>query len=334
MSGSILQHADLRPKQAGDAEPRPKRRPYTGADVTFLKAKFPTGDIAEIAVRLGRSKQSIYQMAAKLGLRRTVAKRPKPEKYVTTPEIDTQIRAFYAQPHHHQGKRCALAEKFGWPAWKITRRAIALGLVTPRTKEPSWNEDELQILEQCGHLSPLAIQRKLAAAGHHRTETGILIKRKRMGFTAPKSNDGWSGHRLAQLLGVDDHRLTAWHKKGWLKAALRESNRTPQQGGDMKWFSRAEVRRFVVDSAELVDLAKVDKIWLVELLAAGGENGRPPDPPERKHAPRPAMTLEGAQETLQSALKSASAGRIDPYMTSLQLALVHLRRAMELRTKS
>ena len=124
--------------------------------------------------------------------------------------------------------------------------------------------------------------------------------------------------------------ITGWHKKGWLKATLREPGHVSQKGGGLKWFSREEVRHFVVETIEVIDLPKVDKFWLIELLA-GGENAQPADLPERTPAPRSAMTLEAAADTIQSALAGANTARINPLATSLHMSLHHLRRALELR---
>jgi hypothetical protein len=61
--------------------------------------------------------------------------------------------------------------------------------------------------------------------------------------------------------------VTGWVNKGWLRAARRGTERTPQQGGDEHWIHMRDVRRFVIDNVAAVDFRKVDKFWLVDLLA-------------------------------------------------------------------
>ena len=238
---------------------------WTRDQITLLHAEYPTADLDDLARRLGRPLHQLYSKASVLRLRRLVRNMGRKRKHQITPEIDAEIRRVY-QSAHHKNQINQLAARIRWPRWKVTRRAIQLGLIRQQKKEPPWSEREIGVLEQWGHLCPEVIRRKLKKAGFPRTVTGIVLKRKRMNLTAPYSDHGFTATKLAQAFGVDSKVVTGWIEKGWLVAGRRGSGRTPQQGGDMWWITRRAVRRFIIESVDVIEIAKVDKWWLVDIL--------------------------------------------------------------------
>jgi hypothetical protein len=157
------------------------------------------------------------------------------------------------------------ARRLGWPGWVIKKRAVVLGLT--RTKEKPWGSQELEILERNAHFHPHTIQRKLARAGYQRTETAIVLKRRRTNLLS--TLDGYSALSLAGLFGIDSHCVGRWIRFGWLMAEKRGTDRTALQGGDT-WFIRHEqVYRFVLSHPEEIDLTKVDKLWFLDLVTRG-----------------------------------------------------------------
>ena len=114
----------------------------------------------------------------------------KRRKWVFTPEMDEQIKSLYRdkvaiKATAYSGPVKKLADKFGMPRWKVSKRAVELDLLPVQKKEPVWSETELWILKQCAHRSPQIIQKYLKRAGYRRSEQGIRIKRKRMNLSAP-----------------------------------------------------------------------------------------------------------------------------------------------------
>lgn len=106
-----------------------------------------------------------------------------------------------------------------------------------------------------------------AECGTNRTNTAIHLKRRRLKLLA--NLDGYSACRLADLLGVDGHKVTGWIKRGWLFADRRGSRRVAEQGGDSYYIPHASVRPFVLTHYEEVDLAGVDRLWFLDLVSGG-----------------------------------------------------------------
>src|SRR5579862_6911816 len=113
--------------------------------------------------------------------RHVVTDRPRSrQKYWFTPAMDEEIRSAYHLFIEDNNRRAigACARKLRLPRWMITRRAAILGLA--RIKEPEWSIAEIIVLEQCGHLTPAVIRRKLRAKGFRRSANAIRLKIGRM----------------------------------------------------------------------------------------------------------------------------------------------------------
>ncbi len=194
-------------------------------------------------------------------------------KYKPDSKLDAAIRDAYRNQRlgdRHALKR--LSQEVGWPPYAIYRRGAELGVT--RAKEYPWSAAEEDLLERFGHLTPSGIQRRLAAAGYSRSVAAIQIKLNRNRI---KQNlDGYSATRLADAFGVDVHKILSWIRRGLLKAQPRGTDRVAAQGGDIWWISQRNAKRFVLRAPEEIDLARVEKIWFLDLLTSGklGEDGR------------------------------------------------------------
>lgn len=187
-------------------------------------------------------------------------------KYQPTVKTDGLISDAYLRLR--MGDRSALktvSHQIGWPPKAICKRGAELGLA--RCKERIWSQPEVQLLNQFGHLAPSGIQRKLAEAGFTRSIAAIQIKANRDRI---KSNlEGYSACRLADALGVEVKKVLRWIRDGALKADRRGTERLPQQGGDIWWISDPSVRRFILRYPDEIDLARVEKIWFLDLVTKG-----------------------------------------------------------------
>lgn len=218
----------------------------------------------------GRTASAIYNRASQsLGL--SSGKRThdfRNQKWTSSPQIDAVVtRVYQATPTKNQINQCA--KTLGRPRWWVSKRAAKLGLVSPRFKEPPWTEAEIEVVTENAHKSPKVLKGILARRGYARTETAITVKLKRLGTPVGRNADfdHYTACHLAKLFGVDAHGVTAWIKKGWLKAVHRGTDRTPQQGGDEYKIHRKAVRAFIVDNVASIDIRKVDKFWFVDLVA-------------------------------------------------------------------
>lgn len=187
-------------------------------------------------------------------------------KYVITPEIHEKIGRVY-QEMTGNNEVNELAARIGYPRHKITRYAIQQGWLATQKKEPDWTEAELKILEHLSYLSPEGIQKRLKKAGYSRSVTGIVLKRKRMRFL--QNLNGQSMTQLAECFGVDGKTVQRWLLKGWLQAKRRGTNRTELQGGDAWYIKEKDVKNFIIENPELIDLRKVDKFWFIDVVANG-----------------------------------------------------------------
>jgi hypothetical protein len=187
----------------------------------------------------------------------------KPARYPITPEIhDAIVRVYQRDTGNGQVK--ALAQRLGYPRWRISRWAILWGLIAKQKKEPDWSENEINLLRKNARFHPEVIQRKLKNHGFFRSVTGIVLKRKRMRF--PQNLDGMSATSLAQCLGVDGHFVTKAIHDGRLKTTMRETRRTAIQGGDSYFIKNREIRKYILTWLNEIDIRKVDKYWFVDLL--------------------------------------------------------------------
>ena len=148
-----------------------------------------------------------------------------------------------------------------------------MGLARITRKEANWSKPEKKILERHAYKHPETIKKILKKAGFHRSVQGIVLKRKRMHLL--QAFDFETAHSLAQCLGIDAKGVTRYIQKGWLKAKKRGTRRTALQGGDQWLIKTKNIREFIIENVSILDFRKIDKFWLVDLLA-GGENGLGP----------------------------------------------------------
>jgi hypothetical protein len=187
-------------------------------------------------------------------------------KYRPAPAIDAAIRTAYQRQRH--GDRMALeavSRQLGWTRDAVCKRGAELGVT--RTKERAWSMAEEHLLEQFGHLAPSGIRRKLAAAGFPRSIAAIQVKLTRNRIK--RNLDGYSANSLANGFGVDVHKVLVWIRSGLLKAERRGTARTESQGGDTWWIADRAVRRFILRAPGEIDLARVEKMWFLDLLTDG-----------------------------------------------------------------
>lgn len=186
-------------------------------------------------------------------------KKTKNVKHVITPELHNAIFQLYTniEPNFK-----AFCRNYALPRWKVTKYATEQGWIKKARPCTNWAEPEIKILERNAHLSPNTIKKKLKAAGYTRSETSIVVKRKRLRFL--QNLNGQSANSVAQCLGIGVHSVLYHINNGSLKAVRREENKLKPS----YYIKDSDIKKFIVNHVDTIDFRKVDKYWLVDLLTA------------------------------------------------------------------
>lgn len=258
---------------------------WTEPEIDIVRQNFEAKGAALCVTKLKEigspraSKGRVYQMAHKLGLsRRGVEQPPKAARIEITPAMDQIIREHWPSLEA-KGAVQGFADELGIARWRLSKRALALGLVIPRLarKEPPWTPAEEALLARIPLSNPDAAARTFREHGFQRTPAALMNKAKRL-HVSRRWRETLTAGVAASLLGVDGKTFTTWIATGLVKATKRATRRLPQQGGDPWSIDRADFRQFVIDHLEAIDIRKVDKFAFVDLLATG--------------APSPSATIE------------------------------------------
>lgn len=150
---------------------------------------------------------------------------------------------------------------------QVSDRLVALGLSTRHKKEPLWTaaEDELMTKAPLHHLDRAA--RMFREHGFHRSPTAIMVRAKRLNISRRAAREELSARQAAKILGIDDKSITGRILSGELPAVKREDNRRVQQGGSSWDIKPSDLRKWILDNIDVVDLRKVDKVSFILLIA-------------------------------------------------------------------
>ena len=139
-----------------------------------------------------------------------------------------------------------------------------------RIKEPAWTEEENELLSANVHLSLEALAKKLVRSGHpHRSESAISTQRHRLGAIVHLSTEAYSATGLSGLLGCSTTQISAWIRRGWLKATPRSEAIDRNHGGigDRWMIAPLAVKNLITTYPHYIDITAVDKHWFIDLLA-------------------------------------------------------------------
>jgi hypothetical protein len=251
------------------------KRFWTTREEAIIRDKFPGGGInACLPLLPGRSAGSIYQKAANMRLRKRnraggVTER---QRYSTSEAIDAAIRRCFTGETPRSEAVAKLCAATGRPRVWINNRARVLGLVVPRYREGRWSEREVEILRAAGAVHPDTIRRRLKGEGFKRTSTAILLKQKSLRIMRDLDENGhYTATALGECFGVSRDTVARWADLGLLAGHRLKGHRSPEKkpAHDAAFwqFSLRAVRQFVVENVAIIDFHKVDKFWLVDLLA-------------------------------------------------------------------
>lgn len=241
-------------------------RSWHTRELRVIREYYAANGVAACAPLLpDRTPGAIHQAARHLGIRYSGQSHTR-RRYTTSEHMDNLIRAAYQSPDLNKGVIRDLAARIQRPGWWIRERGIKLDVAMPNFSDPPWTEPEVQLLQLHAHKHPNTIVRHFRRAGYRRSETAIVVKRKRIDCDTHDPNHYTAGG-LAKIMGVNPKTTARWIGAGRLKAKRRGTHRTDAQGGDQWWIHRSEVREFLLAHVSEWDHRKVDKWWLVDILA-------------------------------------------------------------------
>ena len=233
-------------------------------ELAVIREHYPKGGLAACLARLpGRTSSGVHQAARRLG---TGSEKMPAEraKHVYGPEMDERIKEAWSNLKG-RGAVDALALKLDVPRWWLSKRATKLGLSAPHRKEPRWTEAEDALMTKVPLHNPEVAARIFREHGYHRTATAIVMRAKRLDLSR-RTHETLSATAAAKILGVDGKTVTTWCIAGDIKAGRRGSKRLVQQGGDAWAIEPDDLRRFVLDNLDRLDIRKVEKFAFVALL--------------------------------------------------------------------
>lgn len=193
------------------------------------------------------------------------------KKYVWTSERDAVLKDKY--DGRKKGRAQELARMIGWPKWVITRRAQVLGLCYPAIRQDWLPVEEAFLMEHAGSRTVHWMAQKLK-----RGMTSVALKLKRMKISAAW-REGYTLRELELCFGIDHHGIDKWIRAGQLVGRRRGTNRKGNEGrplgigegpADPWYFTDADLVRFITEHPLAFRLDKVDQVWFMDLLTAGG----------------------------------------------------------------
>lgn len=187
-------------------------------------------------------------------------------KYFPTTELDAVIRDVWMSSRYGKGAWRAVQKRTGcdWPRWRIARRACELGLSQKHPPDRQWTEQEDAIIRDNAWRDVGSLQRLIEKKClKRRSLTAIHVRRRRLGAARRDSRGYFTQVSAADLLGVDVHKVSRWRQRGLLRAYLRFE----RCGREYYAIKPSDLRRFVIENPEQIDLRTVEKIGFVELLS-------------------------------------------------------------------
>ncbi len=251
------------------------RRFWTNREIAILRAHYPAGGVEGCLQLLpGRTARSIYARAGAMGLKRVGADGKtgrERRKWVATPAIDEAIRRAVAENRPLR----SLSAVLGWPGQRLAIRSQELGLKPPRGKQPDWSAGDIAVLEAHPGAHPSKIRTELIKAGGVARTLSAIVQKRRDLALAPYREGGsevLNGVAVAEAFGVSVDQVRRWVKRGLLPerrnhSLLRSVDAKPHPKAGLR-FSRRVLRTFVIEHVAAIDFRKVDKFWLVDLIAS------------------------------------------------------------------
>lgn len=251
-------------------------RYWTDEEIAVVRKHYPNGGAAAALARLpNRDLPAVYRMAMKIGV--TAA---RGQRIIAPEGFDDRLRAFYENDKgRKKGELNAFADKQKMPRWWVSHRARKLGLVIPHKKEPPWTAAENLLMQRVPLHDPDRCAAIFREHGFQRSPTAIVVRAKRLDLSR-RYRETLSATAVSKILGIDGKQVTAECINGRLKAEKRPTKRLNQQGGDPWSITPADLRSYILQYLERIDMRKVEKFAFIQIVA-----GEPLEKPPEKKAP-------------------------------------------------
>ncbi|MDH6273604.1 hypothetical protein M2311_003694 [Rhizobium leguminosarum] len=250
------------------------KRYWTEEEKAIIRRYFPDGGAGACLAHLGphRTPSGVYNQARMMEITSS-ASSPHRGSYEATPELDERIRTEWQQlDAGKKGVVNDLADRLGIPRWWLSKRLTHLGLTHRHKKEPLWTPAEDELMKRAPLHQPEKAAKMFREHGFIRSPTAIMVRAKRLNLSRRAAREELSATQAGNILGVDIKFITGRILSGELPATKREDNRRAQQGGSSWDIKPDDLRQWILDNIDVVDLRKVDKVPFI-MLIAGGDNG-------------------------------------------------------------
>lgn len=179
-------------------------------------------------------------------------------KYVWEPWMDELMR------QHYDSQSTTLdwlETQIPFPRHILAQRAGRLGVA--RCKDPGWTDAELDYVHtHLGHEALPVMAKKLG-----RTQVAVCEMAKRRGVSKYTA-EGYTARRLFRLLGWHRPRVKRLVDRGWLEASRRQTGYADTRP-DAYLITEDALYQCLIAHPELIDLRRVEKDWLLDLLTHG-----------------------------------------------------------------
>ncbi|MCV9960762.1 helix-turn-helix domain-containing protein [Pararhizobium sp. BT-229] len=245
------------------------KRFWTDDEDAIIREYFPAGGAAGCLARLEahRTPTGVYQRAKNLGVTSS-ASSPHKGRYQATQEMDERIRKEWEQlDGKKKGEVRDLADRLSVPRWWLSDRLQALGLTIRHKKEPPWTAAEDELMKKAPLHQPDKAAKMFREHGFTRSPTAIVVRAKRLDLSRRAARKELSATQAAKILGIDSKSVTGRILSGELPAVKRDDQRRIQQGGSSWDIKPADLRQWILDNIDAIDLRKVDKVPFILLVA-------------------------------------------------------------------
>lgn len=209
-----------------------------------------------------RPPNTIHARAARLGIRRLSGYHFQPPSDARTDAAITQLYAKGAPPPGAMRDLCLRLQR---PRQWVRAQAVRLGVIR-HTRGRNWTAPEDAILKDREGKGPRTMQKALIAAGYtDRSEPAIYERCRKLAISGIVDRAGHYGaDEIARLLGQDIRVVSRWLNSGKLKGqAKREAS-----GRVTAYHVKHQaLRTFLIDYPLEWTPARVDRFWLIDILA-------------------------------------------------------------------